>query len=79
MADIIDQANDRAERDLALALQASKSRLRTVYARLHPDRTCHNCGEPLEDGCALFCEYAVPGEGRSACAIDFDRRHGVAG
>lgn len=76
--DIIDQANDRAERDLALALKACKSRLRTVYAALRPDRTCHNCGEPLEDGNALFCDFVAEGEDRSACAIDFDKRHGGA-
>ena len=78
MADIIDAANDRAERDLDLAIKASRSsgRLANIYARLRPCRVCHNCDEPLVDGNALFCPDVAPGENRPACAVDFDKRHG---
>lgn len=73
MADVIDMANDRAELDLSLAI---KRAAKPAGPMLWPQRVCHNCGEPLEDGNALFCAYVAPGEDRPACAIDFWRRHG---
>lgn len=77
MADIIDVANESAERDLARALNhRPRTRLQAIYANLRPELVCHNCGEPLSDGNALFCDYVAPGESRPACAVDFDRRHG---
>lgn len=77
MSDIIDMANERAEMDLALAINnRPRTRLQAIYANLYPQRVCHNCGELLADGNALFCDYVEPGEGRPACAIDFDKRHG---
>jgi len=75
--DIIDQANDRAARDLDMALHARPlTRLQRIYSNLRPDRVCKNCGEALEDGNALFCPYVAPGEDRPACCIDFEKRHG---
>lgn len=73
MSDIIDRANERAEQDLRRALSV---KLTNIYANLRPARVCHNCGEPLADGNALFCALVVEGEPRPACAIDFERRHG---
>lgn len=54
MSDIIDDANDRAARDLALALQAAR----------HPSRI-----EPLPCGLCYNCEASVP-QGSCFCDVD---------
>lgn len=74
MADVIDAANERAAQDLANALSAARRRV--TGPTLWPARVCHNCGEPLDDGNALWCAYVEPGESRPACAIDYSRRMG---
>lgn len=61
MADIIDQANDRAEMDLQRALTAA---LRSAPV-LPFIGECHNCSEPLP-GSLRFCD--------ADCRSDFELR-----
>lgn len=50
MSDIIDDANDRAERDLAMQIKAARS----VVVQPHSDE-CLNCGEPSLPGGSFCC------------------------
>lgn len=61
MADEIDQANDRAQRDLELALAAA-----AVHAPPLPATGwCYNCAEPLDDE-RRFCD--------EDCRDDYEHR-----
>lgn len=62
MSDVIDDANDRAERDLALALRAARS-----PARIEPTPCglCYNCEASVPVG-ACFCDVD--------CRDDYQKR-----
>lgn len=64
MADVFDQAQDRAQQDLEQCLQAARA---AVAPKLKATGECRNplCGEPLEAG-RLFCG--------PACAQEHARR-----
>ncbi len=67
MSDIIDDANDRAARDLALALAAAR---RPVRPEPTPCGACYNCDASVPPG-ACFCD--------ADCRDDYElRRRGRA-
>lgn len=65
MTDIIDDANDRAERDLALALSAARHPVRVEPM---PCGACYNCEASVPPG-ACFCDVD--------CRDDYERRRGA--
>lgn len=54
MSDIIDDANDRAERDLELHLKAARG----VVVQPHSDE-CLNCGDPSQPGSSYCCKECL--------------------
>ncbi|TVO53834.1 hypothetical protein [Denitromonas halophila] len=60
MADVIDQANDRAARDLLLAQQQRRPEGPQACG------TCHNCGEPVASR-LRWCD--------AQCRDDWERDH----
>lgn len=62
MSDIIDAANDRAERDLELAISLARSSMR---AEPTPCGACYNCEASVPPG-ACFCDVD--------CRDDYSRR-----
>jgi hypothetical protein len=59
MSDIIDQANDLIEREMAARLSARRA------SPMPPTGECYNCGEQL-DGDRRFCD--------ADCRDQFDKR-----
>jgi len=58
MADIIDQANDKAEAALQAAI--SEASYQASRQEVAPTGICLNCGEPVSDDlrwCDEFCRY----------------------
>jgi hypothetical protein len=64
MTDIFDQASDRTEQDLALALKVRLPTLKACGA-------CHNCGESVAHG-QLFCRPEPGIDG--SCRDDWEQR-----